>query len=422
MTIIICPTERCNYRCTYCFEPEDQRRGLDIPFNINAIKKSVDEIWEGPYGGSDLCLHGGEPTLIPRHQFEELVKYLHSKKGVVSIVTNGSTIDDDMIALFKQYNVYPGVSCDGPPHLNLLRGPDPQDPAATAVYGETLMKTLQKLRHAGLNVAIMCILHTENAGSYQKIEELRNWMLELKHMGITSGRMNPMFGNPSFELSPYQIIDVWRMVHNFNKMEGTQWNPLREMTNNLKGDKVSPCTFAQCDIFTTKTLSILPDGTIGNCDRTFGLGLYLRSKSPGKSGRYEALRQTQCKGCRFWSVCGGACPMEGFDNDWRNKTRFCEAIASTYGMIERELRMQNPNGKLAIDVDYQVPGDKAHGDSPHGDEGHGDGQHMDISHGDDIHGNAPHGDEIHGDSRHGDAPHGDTAHGDSSHYDEPDWK
>ena len=114
--------------------------------------------------------------------------------------------------------------------------------------------------------------------------------------------------------------------------------------------------------------------------------------------------------------------MEGFDDDWRNKTRFCEAIASTYGMIERELRMQSPGIVLSIDGDHQPPVNIGHGDNPHGDSGHGDGGHMNLGHGDEVHGNLVHGDETHGDSGHGDAPHGDAPHGDSSHYDSPDWK
>ena len=425
MTIIICPTEKCNFRCTGCFEPQSQRSGLDIPFNMEGIKRSIEEIWAGPYGGSDLCLHGGECTLIPRRDFEELLRFLHRFKGVVSIVTNGSTIDDHMIELFKRYNVYPGISCDGPPELNIHRGPDPTNPEATRKYNVDLQRTIVQLREAGLNVSIMCILHRDNASTPEKLRKLEEWMRWLKSIGIIGGRMNPMFTTKEqrhLELTPYEVTEVWRMVYEFNKREGTRWNPLQEMIGNLKGEKLSPCIFVQCDIFNTKTISVLSDGTIGNCDRTFQNDIYLRSKAQSKSGRYEALQQTQCKGCRFWVICGGACPMEGFDDDWRNKTRFCESILNTYTMIERELRQKDPNVVLSIDgVPPQQMLSSAHGDSAHGDSGHGDAGHTDIGHGDAHHGNLPHGDETHGDSTHGDMNHGDSAHGDSSHYDTPDY-
>ena len=142
MTIIICPTEKCNYKCTGCFEPQNQRSGFDISYDFDKIKKSLYDVWSGAYNGSAVCLHGGEPTLINKRELERLMDLIYNlpwtrddgsitKKGAVSIVTNGSMIDDEMIQLFKKYNVYVGLSCDGPPELNVYRGPDPSNSEVT---------------------------------------------------------------------------------------------------------------------------------------------------------------------------------------------------------------------------------------------------------------------------------------------------
>lgn len=333
-------------------------------------------------------------------------------KGAVSIVTNGSMVDDDIIALFKRYNVYVGLSCDGPPDLNTLRGPDPSDPMRTVEYNLDLVETMRKLRENGIPVSIMCILHKMNASSKEKLQLLGAWMLWLNKMGIKGGRANPMYSNshPELELTSEELYRAWRVIYRLNKEHDLQWNPILEMEKNLQEEKNSPCHFVGCDKFATCTLSILPNGTIGNCDRTFSDGMYLRSMDRSKSGRYEALAQTQCNGCRYWRVCYGTCPEEGFEGDWRNKTRFCEAVYKMYAFIEGELRKANPNIELVVDSAPKLTV------APHGNIGHGDDPHGDEGHGDEAHGDAPHGDEGHGDMPHGDIPHGDSHHGDS-----PDW-
>lgn len=272
--------------------------------------------------------------------------------------------------------------------------------------------------------------------------------------------MNLMYATKAqkhHELTIEEATRAWIELYEFNKENNLHWNPFREMVMNILGAKLSPCVFNQCDIFSTHTLSILPDGTIANCDRTFQKDIYLRSLSGNRSGRYEALRQTQCQGCKYWVVCGGSCPEEGIDGDWRNKSRFCQVIYNLYSRIEHDLRGLIPSIRLVTDSNFDgnpfvdvvrvtqprnvvaTPpfedvghgdaghGDSNHGDTNHGDLGHGDSNHGDATHGDSGHGDSnhgdlSHGDSIHGDSLHGDNVHGDMPHGDSSHGDQPDWR
>ena len=407
MTIIIVPTERCNLRCGYCFEPENQRsQGLELKYSFDVIKKSLLEVWAGPYNGSDVCLHGGECLLTPLPELEKLISLIYNlpwdkagtPKGVVSMVTNATLITPAHIALFKKYNVHVGISVDGPPSLNLLRGPDPKDSIATSEYNRDVAATLKALRDAGVGVGIMCILHKYNAGTKEKRQQLGGWLLELKKMGITGGRLNPVSSDthPEWELSNDELHQMWVNAESWNEKYDLQWNPLIEMKGNVSGENVKPkpCIFSQCDIFNTHTLSILPDGTIGCCDRTFSKGIYLRSGKMGSSGRYEALQQTDCKGCRYWSICSGGCPEEAIGGDWRRKTRWCGAIYKTYERLEKRHGFKAPPKPVATpDAPWNTP----HGDSPHGD--------------------APHGDSTHGDSH-----HGDSVHGDSAHADDADWR
>jgi radical SAM protein with 4Fe4S-binding SPASM domain len=432
MTIIFVPTLSCNFQCTGCFESKELHNAPHLEYDFEGMRDALEEIWKGPYGGSSLCLHGGESTLIPKREIEKCLQYLHSKQGAVSIVTNGSQIDDYLIALFKRYNVYVTLSIDGPSELNIHRGPDPTNVVATREYNEKTKRVMGKLCDAKVPTSIICILHKDNAGSPEALDKLGAWILELKRMGISGGRLNLMYCSPDskhLELSPLEALDAWKFLYKLNKNEQLNWNPFREMTKNLLGFKCEPCNFNQCDPFNTQTLSILPDGSVGNCDRTFARGIYLRSKSGNKSGRYQALQQTQCMNCKYWQICGGACPEEGEDNDWRNKTRFCEAIYGLYQHIENDIRGIFPWISLVMDRDFtgnpfaktETPKDAQQIQVEHGDIGHND-----LGHGDDVHGNNNHGDDAHGDIGHGDVGHGDIghgdiAHGDSHHGDSQDW-
>lgn len=181
MTILVMPTEACNFKCSYCFEPQVQRNGVGIPYDYEAIKESLLNLWNNPvYGGSDVSIHGGEPLLIGHKEFEKLCKLLYNlpygnegkTRGVSGVVTNGSLIDNEFIHIFKKWNTYVALSCDGSLELNTYRGPNPLDEEATNQYNTKLQKTIVKLRENNISMGIMCILHKGNASTVEQLKNL----------------------------------------------------------------------------------------------------------------------------------------------------------------------------------------------------------------------------------------------------------
>lgn len=427
MTILIMPTERCNFRCLYCFEPDSVRQPRDpLELDIGAMERSLQKLWKSEYGGSSVGIHGGECTTLPPRELEEVFKMVMrvTECNNVSITTNAYNINDFYIRLFKKYNTHVGISMDGPEELNLLRGPNPLSESATLGYNRKLKKTIRKLKKEGIGMSGMVILHKANAGDDEKLDKLMEWVLWLSDMGIKGGRMNGMYAGSEhlmeYQLTPDELTHAWIRLFDFTIDNQLRWNPFREMVDNLLGFALSPCVYAQCDFFKTLTISILPDGTISNCDRTFSDELHVRSESKMKSGRYAALGQTECLDCKYWNICHGACPCEGIDNDWRSKSRFCDSIYGLYDHIGYRLKSLLPNIRLATEnnggepfklMSYnfstkpstygaaplrqnqppplappslqgmQLLPDPNHGDQPHGD-GHGDKPHGDKPHGD----------------------------------------
>ena len=365
MTILLHPTEKCNFRCEYCFEPEEQRH-VEIPMvsNFDAVERSLEMVYKDPmHAGGQVGIHGGEPTMashtLLRRYFKLANSYNSANDHTNSIVTNGSLIDSKTIKLFKQYNVHVAISCDGPKELNVLRGPDPSNVAVTENYNKDLMKNIRELRNNKISVAIMCILHTKNAGTDDKVEQLIDWLDTLRLMGISGGRINQMESNypwtDKYELSPDRLLTVYKRLFDWVVSDkGNRYLPMREFVDNLLGFGNSPCIFNKCDWYHTNTVSILPDGTISNCDRTFGEGLHVRAPTRS-SVRQNVLALTDCNGCRYWTVCYGGCPSEAIDGDWRRKNKFCDTIYGLYEHAENKLRGLLPNIVLTIDQGYEDP-------------------------------------------------------------------
>ena len=104
LTLTIMPSERCNFRCPYCFEHE--RRNLDMQDGVydallNLIKKSI-----VPNFKLNIGWFGGEPTLAHKkivgfmgkvNQISKENKFSHTS---YSMITNGYLLTPN---LFKQY-------------------------------------------------------------------------------------------------------------------------------------------------------------------------------------------------------------------------------------------------------------------------------------------------------------------------------
>jgi radical SAM protein with 4Fe4S-binding SPASM domain len=149
-------TYRCNNGCVHCFcnLPSHDPKALQNELKTAEIKGILDEL--SGMGTLWLLLTGGEPLL--RQDFEEIYIYAKKKGFVITIFTNGTLIDKEIVNTFKHY----------PPFA-----------VEVTLYGAT-KETYEKV--------------TRSAGSYQKcIEGIRHLLgaelnVKLKTMAITSNR------------------------------------------------------------------------------------------------------------------------------------------------------------------------------------------------------------------------------------------
>ncbi|PIU15901.1 hypothetical protein COT20_01055 [bacterium (Candidatus Gribaldobacteria) CG08_land_8_20_14_0_20_39_15] len=413
--LLIKPYLGCNLRCLYCYESKYRKKKKPkLDYNLDTILKRMEEFKNSL---PQMCLHGGEPLVMPKEDVKKIFSKMKELTGKSSIQTNGSLIDDEYIKIFKEYDTSVGLSYDGPDELSGYR------PGT-----KNLDKKIEKLIKEGLKVSLIMVISKANAGTKQRLKKLKNYLLELDKMKIC-GRLNPCGGWPEYELDEKRLIEVYLDLADFCFHRNLKWSPFVDIINGLQG-KPRVCTFMGCDPFSTPSATVIVgDGSVTNCMRTNEKGILLRYPIKHNT-RDQILSQISqefggCQNCRYWSTCHGGCPTMAINGDWRNRTYLCPLWKALFQFYEKAL------SHCGIPVALYNVGEKSvenkpglgHGDSPHGDSAHGDwpnhGDHTDLSHGDfspgppspqlekDLKETKP-------DQRHGDSPHGDWPnHGDS---------
>lgn len=113
-------TEACNYVCRYCFAKWD-KQGKELLHSSENIQVLMEEISKLPEilnrkQGADfrsirLNLVGGEPFLY-RRQVMQIIKAAQAYGFSLSAITNGSLLDDELVALIARHFAVIGFSVD----------------------------------------------------------------------------------------------------------------------------------------------------------------------------------------------------------------------------------------------------------------------------------------------------------------------
>ena len=346
-TLLMYPITDCPVGCAYCFNAKSQ----NIKYDKNVMCDKLVELSK-LWGGypPQVIMHGGEVLTMPIRDFKFFIKHISDLNVRPVIQTSLFTLLPEHIRIFKKYKVGLGVSIDGPPELNILRGP--REKKANQDYQKRLIKNMAILKKEGLEFGTISVLTKINAGP-DKIDRLIEWGIENK---IQGGRFNAMFTpshNPellSQELAPSELKNAFLKLADACYRHPTEFNPaiVREVQKNLLGQGLSSCNFTRCDYLFTRCSTILPDGGISRCDRCFELG-FMYQPIESTLSRSEMLKQTECSGCKYFNICGGGCPSEGV-GDFRHKTKYCEALYALFERVERQIRSLHSGIVLSIDI------------------------------------------------------------------------
>lgn len=112
-------TGRCNLRCKHCYRTEGDVQQLSFDDVINVFEqfKELRKLYNSKHGikrKGHINITGGEPFF--RKDIKEILEYLDKNNSFFSygVLSNGSFIDDEMIALLKKTHVsFVQLSIDG---------------------------------------------------------------------------------------------------------------------------------------------------------------------------------------------------------------------------------------------------------------------------------------------------------------------
>lgn len=332
----------CNIGCQYCYQnPQRDAGNLTKHYDLDAMKQAV--LREG----GNFTLFGGEPLLLPENDLEDLWAWGLEKFGQNGIQTNGILINDNHIDMFKTYNVYVGISIDGPADLNDVRWAGSLE--KTRIATARTEAAIARLCDEGIPPNLIVTLHRNNA-TLDKLPAILQWFRQLDQMGVPSARLHLLevenaFIRQRYALSTEENVQALLAFSELEQeLKHLRFDIFVDIENMLLGqDKYATCVWMACDPYTTAAVhGVEGHGQSSNCGRTNKDGVdFTKANQPGYE-RYVALYHTPqeyggCQGCRFFLMCKGQCPGTSVNADWRNRTEHCDVWKCLFRKIEERL-------------------------------------------------------------------------------------
>ncbi|MDQ7823316.1 MAG: radical SAM protein [Candidatus Eremiobacteraeota bacterium] len=321
-------TNDCNLRCRYCSVESKQRKPTSFPFSFMdpATARAGIDLFAGllPAGVLEpkVIYYGGEPFLN-RETFLASLAYIRERERQgafqdrpveVSIVSNGTLIDEDLARELKRFSVNVSVSLDGMArHHDAMRVyRDGRGSWEDAVRGYRLI-----VKHLG-RCGISCTLGPHNYRDAEEIAEYFATRLECRGLGFNILKGLPP-GNdlevPASEVTE-EIIRAFKVLRRFGIYEDRIMRKVKSFVN--EEPWVHDCGGYGGQI------ALCADGFLGPCqiaadDHRFLWGhvsekdigsRILHGELTGCWARRTPLLMEQCRDCVGLGICGGGCADE----------------------------------------------------------------------------------------------------------------
>ena len=156
----------CNLDCKYCFflSKEMLYPGSRFRMADDLLEVYIRQLLEShQLPEVNIAWQGGEPTLMGVEFFKRSIEYVEKyrradQKILYTIQTNGTKLDDEWCAFFKEHNFLVGISIDGPRELH--------DTYRVNKGGQgsfdQVMRGLDHLKKHQVDFNILCTIHAAN--------------------------------------------------------------------------------------------------------------------------------------------------------------------------------------------------------------------------------------------------------------------
>jgi AdoMet-dependent heme synthase len=165
-------TYKCNLNCIHCYIPDKKRYPLtnDGTPMQNGAELTTQEIFDildqlAEYGTLFLSFSGGE--IFVRPDIIDILSYARKKRFAVSLLTNGTLINDDIVRIFIDIGI-PDVN------ISIYSSTPEIHDSITGVPGSfnKSIKAIELLKKNGISVKISCPITKKNVKTFKSVIEL----------------------------------------------------------------------------------------------------------------------------------------------------------------------------------------------------------------------------------------------------------
>jgi uncharacterized protein len=345
----------CNYKCTYCSQSSLAAEAtVSRLADVEAFERELDHLQGVP---KRIELWGGEP-LVYFAKLRRLVPLLRQRyPGTrISMVTNGSLLDEEILAFIERWDIFIAVSHDGPGQA--LRGPDPFEDAETA----SMLKALWDLRGSRGRVSFNVVFTPANAD----IAATRQWFEDrLEDEGVVTDAegvvsvydQHTALGSGRWDAKSYALLRS-SIVQGFASGVALQFESIarkaQEFIASLRDQQPSSAWWQKCAMDVPDHLAVDLHGHVMTCQNT---GAH-HQHHLGEISRLEDVRldtsthwshRECCTHCPVLQLCKGACMyLEGahFAQTCENEFQYNAAILEGILLRVTGLQLERMEGDI----------------------------------------------------------------------------
>lgn len=308
MDLIIKPTERCNFKCTFCSSThitDDKSMELDLEYVYRFLKRYPET--------NTIIVNGGDPLMMDPQYYRDLIKHLdeHDYQASISFTSNLWPFYKNPNK-WKELFTHPrmGVTTSFQYGGGRLKGD------LTEFSEEDFWKVSDAmLEHCGYRPDFISVITEENEHLAIKNVELAKRMgVECKlNYAFSSGPpvkfKNIIMGQ---EGKPYMLAKIYKIYVEIWKMGLTDWEyNTKQMINRLRGGATTCPQNRECD---SDIRTLQPTGDYYSCgafgdDRIYNINF--EQEMTGEKifplrfrPEIQSLKQS-CFTCPMFQICNG---------------------------------------------------------------------------------------------------------------------
>ena len=351
---------RCNYSCAYCGQASQvgQEEPTDLA-DVGRFLANLGSWWDGGRdgrgAGTNIQFWGGEPFVYWK-KLKPLAEGIKTRwpNAELSVITNGSVLDEEKIDGLDRLDCAVAVSHDGPGQA--LRGPDPFDDPEKAAAIRALFGRLHPKGKVSFNVVL--------TRDHYSLSAAREWFIE--RMGdqsvvVGSEELLLPYDPGGLMLSPatdeehkrIRLALLGEIMDGRALAVPTVWMKLRDWFNSLAQARPASTLGQKCGMDRDDNIAVDLKGNVYTCQNT--------GDAAHRIGHVEALDgvrlttathwslRDECRRCPVVQLCKGACMyLEG--EYWR---RACDN-SFTYNLAMLTGALWMLTGKVAVAIEGPV--------------------------------------------------------------------